>query len=267
MGNLYRWADNLKYRECKVCKETLPITDFPQVQLTGPNSIYRRRECKECHNYKKLNDPVEYERQKLLEEERKKLSNVGKKRCSMCEIVQPLDDFPNDFSGKVHENKKSYCKPCGKVMRANYKESDSKRYAELKAISDRKYRKNHKKQISDYRKKKYKNDEQYRLSILLRGRLKKVVDRKHIPTRSEFLDILGCSYEELVIHLESQFTDGMDWDGHSLYGWHIDHKIPLAAFDLTDKKQLAEACHYTNLQPLWAEDNYSKGDKLKWKKQ
>tara|TARA_R110002020_G_scaffold213489_1_gene420364 strand:- start:282 stop:1049 length:768 start_codon:yes stop_codon:yes gene_type:complete len=253
----------LKYRECKVCKETLPITDFPQVQLTGPNSIYRRWDCKECHNYKKLNDPVEYERQKLLEEERKKLSNVGKKRCSMCEIVQPLDDFPNDFSGKVHENKKSYCKSCGYDMRKAYVKTPAGKL--MKKKSDKKYRKNHKKQISDHLKKRYKNDEQFRLSILLRGRLKKVVDRKHIPTRSEFQDILGCSYEELVIHLELQFTDGMNWDNHGLYGWHIDHIIPLSAFDLTDIKQLAESCHYTNLQPLWAEDNYSKGNKLNWK--
>jgi hypothetical protein len=266
-----QYLESLKHhsspRECKLCNETLPITNFPQVQSTGPNSRYRRWECKECYNFKKLKDPEEYEKKKLLEEERKKLSKIGKKRCSMCEVIQSLDVFENDFSGRVHENKKSYCKSCGKVMRKNYKENDPEKFAKLKAISDKKYFKTHKKEINEYNKKKYKNDEQYRVSVLLRGRLKKILDKKYVPTRSEFGDILGCSYEELVIHLESQFTDGMDWDGHSLYGWHIDHKIPLAAFDLTDKKQLAEACHYTNLQPLWAEDNYSKGDKLKWKKQ
>jgi len=255
---------NQETRKCKSCEKILPITNFQKVALTGPNSRYRRHECTKCLNYGKLKDPKEYKKKKLLEEERKKLSKIGKKRCSVCEVIQSLDDFQNDFTGRVRENKKSYCKSCAKVMRKNYKERDPIRYAKLKSISDKKYFQTHKKERNEYNKKRYKNDEQYKLSLLLRGRLKKVLDRKNVPTRSEFGNMLGCSYEELVIHLESQFTDGMDWSNWSRDGWHIDHIKPLAAFDLTDKKQLAEACHYTNLQPLWAEDNYSKGDKLNW---
>ena len=51
----------------------------------------------------------------------------------------------------------------------------------------------------------------------------------------------------------------MTWDNYGRYGWHIDHIKPLCRFDLTDGKQLLEAVHYTNLQPLWASDNYAKG--------
>ena len=69
--------------------------------------------------------------------------------------------------------------------------------------------------------------------------------------------LLGCTYQELLKHLESQFQDGMSWDN---YGeWHIDHIRPCASFDLLDPEQQAQCFHYTNLQPLWAEDNLRKG--------
>jgi AraC-like DNA-binding protein len=72
---------------------------------------------------------------------------------------------------------------------------------------------------------------------------------------------LGCSIVELKRHLEDQFDDNMSWDNYGLDGWHIDHIVPLASFNLTDEDQFKKACHYTNLQPLWAKDNLSKGSK------
>ena len=71
---------------------------------------------------------------------------------------------------------------------------------------------------------------------------------------------MGCSYQDFIIYLEQKFTDGMSWDNYGLYGWHIDHIIPLSS--ATDELSLEKLCHYTNLQPLWAKDNLSKGDKI-----
>lgn len=73
---------------------------------------------------------------------------------------------------------------------------------------------------------------------------------------------LGCSIEELKTYLESKWQPGMNWDNWSKDGWHIDHIRPLASFDLSDPEQLRQACHYTNLQPLWAEDNFKKSDSV-----
>ena len=105
-----------------------------------------------------------------------------------------------------------------------------------------------------------KTNIQYKLSKSLRNRLNKALKRNN-KTGSAVKD-LGCTIDELKTHLESKFQSGMTWDNWSLEGWHIDHVKPLASFDLTDKEQLLIACHYTNLQPLWAKDNLIKGDKI-----
>ena len=71
---------------------------------------------------------------------------------------------------------------------------------------------------------------------------------------------LGCSWLFFRDYIESKFSHGMTWDN---YGeWHLDHVIPLASFDLTDKKQVLAACHYTNISPLWATQNIRKGRKI-----
>jgi len=63
-------------------------------------------------------------------------------------------------------------------------------------------------------------------------------------------------------HIEAQFKSGMTWENWSRTGWHLDHIKPLSSFDLSDRAQFLEACHYTNYQPLWAKDNLIKGKKV-----
>ena len=109
-----------------------------------------------------------------------------------------------------------------------------------------------------YTNNRFKTDIQYKLSHNLRVRLYRALkDNQKIGSA---VKDLGCTIQQLKQHLESKFQPGMSWDNHTLDGWHIDHIKPLSSFDLSDRKQLLEACHYTNLQPLWAKDNLSKSD-------
>ena len=72
-------------------------------------------------------------------------------------------------------------------------------------------------------------------------------------------DIVGCSPQFLKEHLEKQFKDGMTWDkiGKEI---HIDHIIPLSS--AKTEEDIYKLCHYTNLQPLWAQENLSKGNRI-----
>jgi hypothetical protein len=101
---------------------------------------------------------------------------------------------------------------------------------------------------------------QLKIAGRIRGRLKAAFNRgaQHgVAVRD-----LGCSIAELKTHLETLFQEGMTWENYGR--WHIDHKTPLSAFDLTKTDQVLLACHWSNLQPLWARDNLSKGAKTLW---
>lgn len=92
----------------------------------------------------------------------------------------------------------------------------------------------------------------------LRSRLSRAV-KKDLKGGSAVND-LGCTIDELKRYLESKFQEGMSWDNYSRNGWHIDHIKPLDLFDLTNPEEVKVACHYTNLQPLWAKDNLEKSN-------
>lgn len=99
---------------------------------------------------------------------------------------------------------------------------------------------------------------QFCLSGRLRVVMKRALHRQFTRKSSRTFDLIGCSPTELRAHIEALFLPGMSWENRHL--WHVDHKRPLASFDLRDPVQQRAAFHYTNLQPLWAEDNRRKSD-------
>ena len=105
-----------------------------------------------------------------------------------------------------------------------------------------------------------KQDGQFKIRKNIRDRMRSAMQGKSKSKNT--MELLGCTIEELKTHLEKQFTHGMNWDNYGKKGWHIDHILPCASFDLTDPEQQRKCFHYTNLQPLWATDNYKKKDKI-----
>lgn len=106
-----------------------------------------------------------------------------------------------------------------------------------------------------------KVDTDFRIMFNLRNRIHAAFRAVSARKRSRTLYMLGCSIQQLKAYMQTLWLPGMSWDN---YGeWHIDHKIPCAAFDLSISTHQNICFHWSNLQPLWARDNYSKGARCK----
>lgn len=107
--------------------------------------------------------------------------------------------------------------------------------------------------------KNYKNDYLFRLVTIVRARTRLFFKSKNLKKNSKTFEIIGCSPEYLKEHIEKQFTEGMSWDLIGKY-IHIDHIIPLSS--AKTEEEIYKLSHYTNLQPLWAEENLKKSNKI-----
>jgi hypothetical protein len=164
-----------------------------------------------------------------------------------------------------NKNSSGKCRKCYKTdYEKNYcinRYKTDNSFAQKQIIRTLNYYKDNKKSVLEYRAKyrfvREKTDISFKLANYLRTRLTHAV-RNNQKTGSAVKD-LGCSVDELKSYLSSKFTDNMTWENYGK--WHIDHIMPLSSFDLANRDELLKACHYTNLQPLWAKDNFKKGAK------
>lgn len=180
------------------------------------------------------------------------------KHCNTCNTDKPLTDFFKRLDKWQHK-----CKSCEK----EYKIKNNERQVELKQKHYLKHKDKIKNRVKEYnkinrnamRKALYKNRPEQKIVHNQRVRLNELLKSKKQNSTTK---LLGCTAIELKTHIEKQFEKGMTWDNYGLYGWHLDHIIPCAMFNLFDENDLKQCFHYTNLQPLWAKDNLLKSDKI-----
>jgi hypothetical protein len=202
------------------------------------------------------------------------------KACSKCKIEKDINCFSVQSSSK--SGYRSQCKEC--INNNENHKKYSKIYHSIQKVKDRKKEYQQQENYKDKRKiynkiynklareknQKRQNerslkDVNFRLSHNLRTRISKAVKRGQ-KSGSAISD-LGCSIEDFKKYLEAQFHvnprtgENMTFENYGYYGWHIDHIIPLVSFDLTNREQFLKACHYTNLQPLWKNENMTKGSR------
>lgn len=176
-----------------------------------------------------------------------------KRRCNQCNKEFEVTD----------QNKWSCSELCINKTRVAYRKFYLRnKYKRL--LEAHKYKQEHKRKINITRRryyaKKIKTDICFKLQHLLRSRLYESL--KGLLKVNTAKSLLGCTVKFLKSHLEKQFKEGMTWTNYSKQGWHIDHIIPCASFDLSKPEEQRKCFHYSNLQPLWAEENYRKAKKI-----
>lgn len=190
------------------------------------------------------------------------------KNCSKCNTNKPFCDFYKRGNGY-----KSHCKKCvgdyykqyytenkethNETMKIHYKnniesyKSNSKNYRtfnseKIKSINN------------EYVKKRRKYDIIFKIKLNLRSRIYSYLKTKKLIKNNTTIQIIGCTPIFFKNYLQEKFYNEMTWEN---YGeWHIDHIIPLSL--AKTEEEIYQLCHYTNLQPLWAEDNLKKSNKI-----
>jgi len=180
--------------------------------------------------------------------------------CKAC-----FHDYNQKWYKNNSENMKKYMKEWSK-NNPEYKKEWYKNNSEKVKEAAKQWRTDNPEKAKEadkqYSKNRRANDNNYKLLTNLRARITSAVKLQSGNKAYRSIELLGCSIEEVRQHLEKQFQPGMTWDNYGLYGWHIDHIIPCDSFDLTKEEEQKKCFHYTNLQPLWAADNLSKGNKI-----
>jgi hypothetical protein len=223
--------------QCSICN-----TDYPETTeyFYFHNGKRHSRKCKQCHNRinreNRLRNHEYYQQYELNRREQHQAEKQAWYQENKKHVSEYNKQYQEKNKEKVRGLNRSWRKNNPDKVKASHKRYNAKKPHDPQLKLAHSVRNN-----------------------VLRG-LKRYKERPEKAARS--IKLLGCTIPELKTYLESKFLPGMTWENHGLHGWHIDHIKPLSSFDLTKPKEQEKAFHYTNLQPLWAKDNLSKGNKV-----
>lgn len=257
-------------RVCKKCGVEKPLSEFHESKV---NKGGHKPICRDCYNWNHRSDESKKRELEWLD-----LFNKGLKKCACCGEVYELGKFP--IRGESRDGHKSYCYECQRIKALNdsRKPETKKKKKERESTPEfsvrlQQYRSNSEKyKISQER---YKNSPKFKVWQLnySRGEDRKI---RHaislkiylslrgvgIKKDAEYNEYLGCEFGFFKRHISSLWEEGMSWDnyGRGPDRWHIDHIIPVKAFNLHDPIQKKACFYYKNNQPLWEHENLKKRD-------
>ena len=235
------FEDDIEKKHCSKCDKYLNLDMFSKRSVSWDKLYIYCRICSNIINKKNANKETAKIKKRINS---KKCYDLIKenainnqiilepnkyKKCIRCNENKNITDFS---TYKLNTYIKAICKFCESYDRKKYKNNY--------------YRKNI-------------NNVNLKILNTLRCRLYNVLKRQNTKKNISTMELTGCELPFLKGYLEAKFKEGMTWENHGY--WHLDHVLPCCSFDLTQEEEQKKCFHYTNLQPLWAADNLSKGGK------
>lgn len=216
----------------RVLKECLHCKNQFEVRLCNIDS---KKYCsKACYTLAQINRKIPSEVIKKREKTRrdkycKIAEKIKSKFCPQCKQIKNVNKFGKRKNDTIYH---SWCNNCRNKYSNNWSKLNRKK------------------------------NPKFKLSFNISAHMRNCLKSNKKGQRWESL--VGFSINELKLHLESQFVDGMTWNNYGRNGWHIDHIIPISVFNFEKPSDIDfEKCwNLKNLQPLWEKDNIKKHDKL-----
>ena len=227
---------------CKKCNKPKPLSEFDKRIING--KVYYRS-CIICK--------IEYN--KTYSENNKEKIKESKKQ-----YREKNKEDINEYNKTYSENNKEKIKE----LHRNYRNKHKQKRNEYSLQYNKQYYNDNKKTLiakqKDYKRIKRANDPLFNLKAAISGRIRYSFKQKGFKKHNNStIDILGCTYEEFKVYIESLWEDWMNWDNYGLYngelnyGWDVDHIIPVSIAE--NEKSVIELNHHTNLQPLCSKVN------------
>ena len=237
---------------CKKCNLKKTYEEFfnNKNEKDGKNSY-----CKECEkNRKKL---YREKNKDILNEKARewRKNNLDRYNENMNRYLEKNPHMTSKERARKYREKQEwrdkFNESCRKYYLKNIEEERKKRREYYFKNKEKERKKN-----DEWRKNKLKTDGFFRMKRRLRERIRDYMKGNHIGKKTK--EIVGLDYKEFKTYISNKFTENMNWDNYG--DWHLDHIIPLC--EAKTEEDLFKLNHYTNLQPLWAEDNLKKNRKL-----
>lgn len=223
---------NCKVKQCPKCGTVKPVGEFNRDRTTADGLCTG---CKECKRE---------QRARLM------AARGDELRARELERWHASPERKARRKARVAENREYH-----NAYQRNYKAKDPEKWSAYR----REYRAKNKAAVlayqSEWTKARADTNPEFRLARRVRCRIAYAMNGRGFIKKSKTQDMIGCSWEVLRAHIARQFRDGMSFENFG--EWHVDHIIPLAS--AKDETELIRLFHYTNLQPLWADENRKKG--------
>lgn len=250
-------------KKCSCCEKIFPLEDFYKAKNSKDGRYSQCKWCKKKNNsdwYKNNPEKTKEMRNNYRRGHKEKVLDVSRRwrELNQEKVKQYNKEWKKKNTEKVKQEHKEYYERHKKKIlekQRKYRQQNIEQDKETK----RKYYQNNKEKFNYYNKTRYKEDEKYRITVLLRGQFQRFCNKIGHQKNKKTFDFFDYTPEEFFLHLQTTIPS----DCLSESDLHIDHIIPMSAFEELSLEEVAKECFaLTNLRYLSATKNLSKNDKI-----